>query len=835
MKQYNKRIVKKLAWSSFRTGKHYVSILSIALAALMFTSVFTIVGSLLDSMKDNQMRISGSYAHGGFHQMSMPEYERVAADPALKDIAYSILIGDASGDAFKELPTEIRYAQDNYAKWSYSYPQEGRMPSEKNEIAISSLVLDRLGLTRELGQQVNLTFKTDKTMINEEFTLVGIWEGNPLAWRQNVWVAKEYSDAVAPPAMELWNNRADVYSGYMDSQFWFKASWNLEQQAEKMASRHSFDGQITTNSSAEMLSIDSQIMLLTILIILIILLAGYLIIFNVFYISIAQDIQSYGLLKMLGSTKRQIRAIVRYKALLLSSVGIPLGLILGWAVGRMLVPFIVRIWGEDVRTVISIHPYIFVAGALFSLMTVYLSCSGPAKTAASVSPVEAVKFNEVQRFKPSTPRRSARSISPLRLALANLSRSRRKLVMVTLSFALSLLLLNTTYNFVSSFSFDKFIAFQTVADFTVADASIIHNSPPFNTSGISPSFIEQVQRLDGLENSGSIYVLPLVQHLSAQAVSRLEAIAELMEEEQRDDFKSSQEMVKKSSMVNIFGLSEWPAQMIQLWEGSLDQQRWKNGEGIYVTYSTKLLDGQHSLYEPGDQIKVEWEDGTTKEYEVLAIVSFPKAIHSASYYNIGLEYVLPSGELLAHSNSLQPMYSIFNIDDQYLNSTEQWLQTYTATTEQSIDYFSKNTSRGTFQNLIFMYEVIGGALCVLLAIIGLVNFMNSMLSTILLRRRELAVLQSIAMTDRQVKRMLIYEGMSYAVLALLISILLSYIVGVTIVPSLGAEMEFFTPAFSLLPVATSLVPLVLIATLVPLLCFRSVSKQSIIERLRTWD
>ena len=61
-----------------------------------------------------------------------------------------------------------------------------------------------------------------------------------------------------------------------------------------------------------------------------ILLTGYLIIYNVFQISVAGDIRFYGLLKTIGTTPRQLKRIIRIQALSLSAAGIPLGLLLGW-------------------------------------------------------------------------------------------------------------------------------------------------------------------------------------------------------------------------------------------------------------------------------------------------------------------------------------------------------------------------------------------------------------------------------------------------------------------------------------------------------------------------
>src|SRR5699024_5254023 len=128
-------------------------------------------------------------------------------------------------------------------------------------------------------------------------------------------------------------------------------------------------------------------------ILLLIVLTGYLIIYNVFQISVTSDIRFYGLLKTIGTTPRQLRRIIRQQAVALSLVGIPIGLVAGWLVGCVLTPVIVRRMNgmEEVR---SADPRIFVFAAVFALATVLLSCRRPGRLAGKVSPVEAVRYTE---------------------------------------------------------------------------------------------------------------------------------------------------------------------------------------------------------------------------------------------------------------------------------------------------------------------------------------------------------------------------------------------------------------------------------------------------------
>ena len=108
--------------------------------------------------------------------------------------------------------------------------------------------------------------------------------------------------------------------------------------------------------------------------ILAIMATGYLIIYNIFQISVIQDIQSYGQLKTLGTTRRQIKKIINKQAILLSAVGIPIGLIIGFLIGRALVPALMNgtTYTSEAGVVVTVNPLIFI-GSLSLLLLLFIS------------------------------------------------------------------------------------------------------------------------------------------------------------------------------------------------------------------------------------------------------------------------------------------------------------------------------------------------------------------------------------------------------------------------------------------------------------------------------
>ena len=238
---------------------------------------------------------------------------------------------------------------------------------------------------------------------------------------------------------------------------------------------------------------------------LLIIFTGYLIIYNVFQISVTNDIRFYGLLKTIGTTPRQLRRIIRQQALTLSLAGIPLGLVLGWLIGGQLTPAIVSQL-NGVVPMTSVSPVIFIGAALFSLVTVLLSCRKPGRIAGKVSPIEAVRYTEGGGIKRKT-KKGRRGVSLLSMAWANLGRSRGKTAVTVTSLSLAVVLLTVTVNFTNGFDMDKYVSNFTASDFIVADAGQFQTGGDiFNTDmGVPQSVIDEINAQGGITDGGVIY------------------------------------------------------------------------------------------------------------------------------------------------------------------------------------------------------------------------------------------------------------------------------------------------------------------------------------------
>jgi len=131
-----------------------------------------------------------------------------------------------------------------------------------------------------------------------------------------------------------------------------------------------------------------------------------------------------------------------------------------------------------------------------------------------------------------------------------------------------------------------------------------------------------------------------------------------------------------------------------------------------------------------------------------------------------------------------------------------------------------------------MFLMLGGALSFFVGLVGILNFFNAILTGILTRRREFAMLQSIGMTGKQLKTMLVCEGLIYALGSIVLSLLLTVLAGPLLSRVLEGMFWFYSYHLTVTPILFLLPVFVLLGTALPLFSYRGVAKQTIVERLR---
>lgn len=855
----NKKIVRKIADRTLQAKKsrNLIGILAIVLTSVLFTAVFTIGGSLVKKQQEETMRQVDGSAHAGYKYLTKKEYDTVKKDKKLKAVSGRIVVGDAVNEEFLKLPTEIGYYEDLEAKWSFCYPEVGHMPQKEDELVTSDLVLKALGIPCQVGEKVPVKVDVNGTVYEKTFTLSGYFKGDAISMAQVMAVSKEFQEKAAPQQTESrmkGSGDTGFSAGYYMVDFYFPFSFSLEKQVEALTKRCGFPETASVGVNWAYLGQDLEVgTVLGILgMMLMVGFAGYLLIYNVFYINVYADIRYYGLLKTVGTTTKQLKRMIRRQAYMLSAIGIPIGMLLGAVVGMVLLPVIMNhlTFAASTTSTVQWNPWIFLWSGLFSLITVRISCQKPGTIASKVSPIEAVRFTEgqnlaFQRKKKGKKKRKTRTVSPTAMAAANLGRNKKKLCIVVASLSLSLILVNTVYSLIRGFNMDQFAQNRTLSDYMVFDASL----DSFTVSGtqvldgVTKEFQNDLKKQKGVTEVRGIYIKELEGILSEEEFGEFDKkiiqnpeVEANLKELFKEEYETAMEGYKANhsiGTVKYYGIDQMIFDKMESFMGKLDWEAFSSGKYVIAT---GYLSNEHQLivpyHEPGEKVILKNEKGESKEYEVLAVSEIPYAVSTQSYGVFDCTYILPNGEFQELFGPRQPMRLLFNVEKEQEKAVEAWVEHYCTVTNSNLQYISKSSIAKEFSGLKNMYVMIGGMLAFILALIGILNFLNTMAASILSRKQEFAALEAVGMTGRQLKTMLCTEGIYYAAGTMVIAVFVSVILNLTVLRGLENTFFFFKNHFTLLPLVLCIVPLLLVVLAVPILGYQNIRRQSVVERMR---
>ena len=876
----NRACIRRLSLKTLKASRkrNIIAVIAIILTSVLFTSLFTIAFSINSSYQTYTFRQIGGYCHGTFKNVTAEQAQRIARHPRVKSTGQRMVIGSSSDGVFAKEPAEVSYMDENCTRWSYAEPTTGHMPQTDREIAMDTKALDLLGVEPQLGACVSLTYmvgdkEQSSSVRTDTFILAGYWEYDDLCPVHYLNISREYAEAIEQEAIA-----SGFHDFRTDLNVMMVSSLNIRKQMEQTEKDLGYTWEnpndenyvrIGVNWGYSTAQLDEQMDLLTFLALLAFLIlvtfTGYLIIYNIFRISVTGDIRFYGLLKTIGVTPGQLRRLIRLQALYLCLVGIPAGLLLGYCVGAVLTPVVMAnsSFGASVST-LSTSPLIFVGSSLFSAVTVLLSCARPGRIAAKVSPVEAAKYTEYRH--PKKKRRRTRGAGICQMALASLGRNRMKTLLVILSLSLSVVLLNILITFVQGFDTEKYLDQKTCADFIVSSPEYfryIGQEEPY----ITQEAIDTIQAGTVSHLSGCGYTIsgPAAQIWMEEETWIKAASAHIGTDQARQalSIKSHngdricQDTLIEGLDPSLFDkLTVIDGDMAPLFQEdsraialAVDTDDYGNvihsdlypalGETISVSYPEDAFYIDSRTGEkcnentPEEFLQYHTEGSQDVEYTVCAYVSVPYPM-SYRYSILGGSLVLPVDSLRKDSQqTVIPLFYLFDTPDRDSEeAAEQFLADMTSDSLSDLMYESKSSVRKEFESFRQMFLLLGSILCSIIELVGILNFFNAVMTGIFSRKKEFAVLQAVGMTGYQLKEMLIWEGLFYAFSAAALALLLS----ATLNPLMGVLLEklfwFFTPSATLVPVLITIPVFALLGWMIPSVMYQSLRKHSIVDRLR---
>lgn len=564
-----------------------------------------------------------------------------------------------------------------------------------------------------------------------------------------------------------------------------------------------------TNPGTEMMQIAGGIALL------IVFFAG-LVIYSIYYVSIITDIQEIGRLKALGASDRQVKRVLLTEGMRIAAFAVPVGLLLGYLIPYLAMPAVIRIvMGQSFREIGIGKLHMFSLPVLLLvlvtvLFVIYLSLRKPMRMAAKISPIEALRYQESSgkgKF-----RKGSKSVSLFRLSAANLLRNKKRTVVTIVTMGLSCVLFMSLAGILSSMRAED-LARRTIrtGDFCLALDYEKNDKeyPERNLDSLQQrdffkeEFLAEIMALNGVKEIA----------YDENVLTGSDHPVELFADSRRVDF-------------SWFDREGAEAYRKILEQGEIDYEAMTAENGAVFTSDYFMEEYGLSI---GDEIPLTVYDGNR---EIPLTVRIAASVDDGNdrlcvtkevWDKLGMQFDAKTALYISASSE---QYDSIKSALQQIVDGEEFFRLYSMDEEMEI-------GRQTVILVKYpMYLVL-----VMIAVISFMNLINTMITSIAVRKKELGILQAIGLSDKQLTKMLAGEGLVYTAGTLLASVTIGNIFGYLLFGWAKDSHLMSLSAYHYPLVETILLAVVLVFGQLGITLFISgrVRKESLIDRIRSGE
>lgn len=859
-----KKIMKEMVQGNLKVHRkrNLLLVLVITLTTILFTSVLEIGFGGMQSIQETQLKLSGMKADAELRFLDKEQFQKVQNSDLFESVGGRVPIALMEGETKR--PIEIDYLDKAGMEAYYLSLEEGKMPEDEKEVLLSEQALEELGIKKEVGSHVPVSFTLRGQEYNFDMRLSGWYKGGP---KVNFLIVSEtfleHNPEVSENTYDIDKEILGTYYASVCVKNTGNIEQNLKEYAESLgAQTENADGNNYVNVAVNpmLYSEDGNtgVGLSIVFFGALFILCGYLLIYNIFDIGVMQDIQEFGIMKTIGMTSKQIKRLMRRQMLLLSLIGIPIGLVVGYGLGALLLPVILKNWEyseEELTIVQSVHPAIFILTVFFVLITVFLSMRRPSKRAAKYSAIETAKYTEVKK---KTAEKDIHSIK--NIARSNLQRNRKRTVLVFTSLILSVVFVNSLWIISNSFDEEKYVNVQMRRDYLVASTDTLNPSIGYvkPSASLNEEAIQELEKNAMIKNGTKLYKNAIdasVYNFDISFDWGVEVIDVKIPSIEIDGVITNSATTNygtltlgkdKKPICNVCGISENFLGKIEILEGEKNiisiKEKLKSGDYILVGIRANdngkpSTDGIEISPKVGDVVTIYKDGKPLKEVEVLSqiLVIDSEQISGGSSTGggtiLGPWFYLSEGlfkELYGEGNLVN--YS-FDADENDAPAVNRMLQDISEKFT-NVGFETTEQRHSEIEN----YKMLVRILCVLiggiLGVIGIVNLVNIIFTNLIVRNREFATFRSIGATKKQLRELIIRESVGYVFYAAIGGFILATLISMTAVRGICSSIWLFTFQFTLFPAATIIVLYLIISIIASEVGIYLWEKGSITEHLR---
>lgn len=840
----NKGIIKDIAKGTMKVHRlrNVMACLAIALTAVLITlvcgaGVSTVQAIMTEAQMNPAPGTNGAGITGG------PELlEKVRKQPEVEwaDIARLCMLGTPGNLEFAGNTVKFLAVDEGYYGHHYVDLICGEYPQNAGEILMSDTLAEESGREMEPGQKmtINLVVEENGERVEKpvEVTISGFYN-NPLRAIEDyeeIYTTEDFPDIYNP---ELGDDGSVIYTK-------LAGVTNQTPTAERAEKLESLNEAVGGNGIVMVTTQDFTMVFLGGAALLVLFIVyGYILIYNIFYISVVNDIRFMGSMKTIGMTGKQIRAMLNYQVRRLGALGILAGVFAGTGLNILVIRLLAVSefsFSRYYEAGISLL-WAALAGAVFAAGTVWISSRKALSLAAKVSPVEAARFRTT---------------------------GRKKTVFAVLSFALSGILFCALYTALVGYDTQWMADRMNEADYKVYQ----YHAEQLMDDPYIPMDIDFAERAASVDFADESYIYYRAADLeqkpdngvygeSCGRVSAEGRTREILERdlgldpEKADETEEPQEKQRErldgtggsetGFETGILGMETdalpMEAEHLNVYDGELDAEKF--AEGGYLIYQPvdASFAGEGYQYEgfrAGEEITLSFYNASSDSYiertfTLLAVVGGKPDNYAGE--------IVPTIQFIISDAAFREIYG--DLADQMVSSILiNTSGNEEAAYQEELEEMVKN-SLNTQIRVTSKYETrlseevqktqkvcIGIFVGVIVGLIGMANIVNTLVTGVLSRKLEYAALQSIGMTKRQMA----WDIFSQGIKMILISFLLILPIGlsVTRLVSQYPISTGFVPSLYALSLCMAAAAGTGLAAAAACILTKSLNKKTVVERLR---
>lgn len=741
----------------------------------------------------------------------------------------------------------------------FSIPlKEGRLPKEPGELVLTYWALDYLPGAPKLGDQIKLAsgvryasnsglpmeeykLSRDELFQQEtvkEFTIVGLSDPH-----------FESSHNYFANGVTFLNHQQLAQEKTYDVYLRLTSVIGVQKRAEEIAQSIGLNDSITYNNRLLRLSAQDQnsslnqaLTIIALFFTILVIVCTVAVIYNAFHISVLERVSQFGVLRCTGATPEQIGWIVFNEASILSFLGIPIGLVFGVSAMKLVIYLInslgtnALVFLKDLQVEVSLP--VLLLSSLLGLVTVYLSAMGPAKEAAKISPLEAIRNTgsyKKEDFKKVKRSRFLQWIFGIegQIAFKNLRRNKKRFRITVFSMIISIVLYIVFSSFIN-------YLFRIGAVEGGADVDFLLSVKEGEQASFSAEQYVEIKNLPGVQyvykNKSTDVTLRVPENKVNPRFAQLKG--ELLEKKEADVI-----LYPEGRLVS-YGEAILPKIQETLQGYDLAEMNQENGiilittNMLYDSVGKKQVIVEAFDYRVGDEILISIQNPEELKkgdpFKTVKVMGISENTFLSDDYNIdGQVYLVTTDQVYQNFTGNKDYRQMaIRLDE---NADPEVVVKYLKdlTTKDPIyEYFDMSDYMEKLRNAALTTKIFLYGFIAVVALIGCLNIINTISTNLILRTRELAMLKAIGMTQAGINKLVCLESTLYGIIAAIyggiIGSGISYLL-YKIIEQTGMEFSWSIPWSQILTAVCGAILIALISGYIPL---KRISRGIIMEKIR---